>query len=112
MLRTHRAVAFELENRFHYTSPVHPSRSGSEGPTTLASLANGERAAIVSVECARPVAVRLLEMGLVPGTEIEVRRRAPLGDPIELSVRGFSLTVRKSDALSVSVERRGSGAKR
>lgn len=90
--------------------PTPPN--GSQDPTTLASLTNGERAAILSVDCARPVAVRLLEMGLVPGTEVEVLRRAPLGDPIELSVRGFSLSVRKADAVSVSVERRGSGAAR
>lgn len=89
-----------------------PSPPGPDAPTTLASLANGERAAILSVDCARPVAVRLLEMGLVPGTEIEVLRRAPLGDPIELSVRGYSLSVRKADAASVSVEPRAQGARR
>ena len=48
--------------------------------------------------------VRLLEMGLVPETPVEVVRLAPLGDPMDLRVRGFHLSVRKAEAAHVVVE--------
>jgi Fe2+ transport system protein FeoA len=46
---------------------------------------------------------RYLEMGLTPGTEIEVVRFAPLGDPMEIRVRGYALSLRKSDAACIAV---------
>ncbi len=48
--------------------------------------------------------MRLLEMGLVPGTEVEVTRRAPLGDPIELAIRGYSLSIRRNEATKVALD--------
>lgn len=51
-----------------------------------------------------PKSVRLLEMGLIPGTEIEILRSAPLGFPIEIKVRGYALTLRKSEAQCVEIE--------
>ncbi len=53
---------------------------------------------------AGPEAVRLLEMGLLPGTSIEVIRSAPLGFPLEVKVRGYLLTLRKSEAECIAVE--------
>jgi ferrous iron transport protein A len=47
---------------------------------------------------------RLLELGLVPGTRVELLRIAPLGDPIELLVRGASLSIRKAEASAIAVE--------
>jgi ferrous iron transport protein A len=47
---------------------------------------------------------RLLEMGLLPGTEVEVVRVAPLGDPIELAVRGYKLSIRRAEALAIDVD--------
>jgi ferrous iron transport protein A len=47
---------------------------------------------------------RLMELGIVPGTRVEVRGIAPLGDPLELLVRGSSLSIRRAEALSVVVE--------
>jgi ferrous iron transport protein A len=47
---------------------------------------------------------RLLELGLVPGTRVELVRVAPLGDPIELLVRGASLSIRKAEASAITVE--------
>lgn len=52
----------------------------------------------------RAIALRLLELGLLPGTEVVVVRRAPLGDPIELRLRDYSLSIRASDAQDVFVE--------
>ena len=48
---------------------------------------------------------RLLSMGLVPGTEFELLRRAPLGDPVEIAVRGFRLSLRRAEAAAMQVER-------
>lgn len=48
---------------------------------------------------------KLLSMGLVPGTEFKITRVAPLGDPIELAVRGFSLSLRRDEASILQVER-------
>jgi ferrous iron transport protein A len=50
------------------------------------------------------VAIRLLEMGLTPSVEFELLGIAPLGDPIEIEVRGYRLSLRKSEAARVSVE--------
>lgn len=47
---------------------------------------------------------RLISMGLLPGTEFEVTRMAPLGDPIEISVRGFALSLRKHEANLLKIE--------
>lgn len=47
---------------------------------------------------------RLLDMGITKGAEIFVRKVAPLGDPVEITIRGYELTVRKSDAVLVEVE--------
>jgi Fe2+ transport system protein FeoA len=69
----------------------------------LGRLAPGQRAIIRRVGCARPVARRLLEMGLLPGTTVRVVRVAPLGDPIELEVRGYALSIRRAEALAIEV---------
>lgn len=59
------------------------------------------------VNGARPFRRRLLELGLTPGTKIEVLRVAPLGDPIEILVRGYRLSLRHEDARLVGVHRSG-----
>ena len=63
--------------------------------TTLAQLSVGERGRVVEVDGDDEVSMRLLEMGLTPGTEISLIGTAPLGDPLELEVRGYRLSVRK-----------------
>ena len=71
--------------------------------TTLDRLAAGARGTVAGYTEAAPPA-RLLEMGLIPGTPVEVVRLAPLGDPMDLRVRGFHLSVRKGEAAHVIVE--------
>jgi Fe2+ transport system protein FeoA len=56
------------------------------------------------VSGSRPVVRRLLEMGLVPGTRVTVQREAPLGDPVELRVRNYALSIRRADAQGIDVE--------
>lgn len=59
---------------------------------------------MLSVGGERAFRRRLLELGLVPGSEVQVLRVAPLGDPMELTVRGCFLSIRRADAKSVQVE--------
>ena len=64
----------------------------------------GQRARIVDVTGDDAVSVRLMEMGLIDGTEIELLGFAPLGDPIEFLVRGYRLSLRKAEASRVAIE--------
>ena len=71
---------------------------------TLNALLPGEHGIIEQVDAATPsIRQRLLEMGLTKGTEIKLIRFAPMGDPIELSVRGYRLSLRRVEAESVIV---------
>lgn len=71
---------------------------------TLDRLEPSEGGRILRVEGVRSVVRRLMELGLVPGTDVQVVRAAPLGDPIELVVRGVHLSVRRSEARLIYVE--------
>ncbi len=72
---------------------------------TLLDLPVGVPARLAAVqEPGRPVMLRLMEMGLVPGASVRVRRRGPLGGPLELNVGGYLLTVRAAEAARLSVE--------
>ena len=64
----------------------------------------GSRLRVLSYRNQSPYAQHLQYMGLVPGTEVEVIRRAPLGDPIELRLRGFSLALRPAEADDLEVQ--------
>ena len=70
---------------------------------SLAELPLGQHAEIASIDCERRLSRRLMEMGLLPGTHIRVVRVAPLGDPIELRVRNYSLSVRRAEAAKIAV---------
>ena len=70
---------------------------------TLIELKPGQRSRIVGWTSAAPPA-RLLEMGMLPGAEVELIRFAPLGDPIDIKVRGLHLSIRKSEAQLVEIE--------
>jgi len=70
----------------------------------LANLAVGNRARIARVTGNDEIALRLMEMGLTPGVDVELLGTAPLGDPLEIEVRGYHLSVRKSEAIRVEIE--------
>lgn len=74
---------------------------------SLADLRPGKIAEIVSIDCDRRMSRRLMEMGLLPGTVVRVVRVAPLGDPLELRLRDYSLSVRRSEASKILVEYSG-----
>jgi Fe2+ transport system protein FeoA len=69
----------------------------------LSALRTGDRATVARVDGSGPVRRRLLELGLTPGTEVTLVRRAPLRDPLTIQVRGYQLCVRRSEAETVSV---------
>jgi ferrous iron transport protein A len=73
----------------------------------LSDLKPGESGTVHKVEGDKIVRRRMLDMGLVNGAEVLVKRVAPLGDPIEFEVRGYSLSLRKSEAQAVQVETGG-----
>jgi ferrous iron transport protein A len=70
---------------------------------SLAQLVPGEGGVIARLEGDPQIARRLMELGLVPGTTVALVRLAPLGDPIELTVRGIHLSLRRSEAERIHV---------
>jgi len=74
---------------------------------SLAELPLGQPAEILAIDCERRLSRRLMEMGLLPGTRVRVIRVAPLGDPIELRVRHYSLSVRRAEAAKITVTPEG-----
>ena len=73
---------------------------------TLNDLKIGDSAAITAVGGEGALRCRLLDMGLTPRTVVTLRKVAPMGDPIEIHVRGYELTLRVEDARQITVEKR------
>lgn len=71
----------------------------------LAQLAAGESALIREMPASGPAFLRLREMGMLPGTRVRLVRKAPMGDPLEISVRGYNLSLRGTEASAIQVER-------
>ena len=71
---------------------------------TLDKLPVGQKAVIKTVGGEGNLRLRLLDMGVIPRTEVTITRIAPMGDPIELRLRGYSLSLRLEDAKTVEVE--------
>lgn len=71
---------------------------------TLRDVKVGDSCKVVKLHGEGAVKRRIMDMGLTKGTDVYVRKVAPLGDPIELTVRGYELSVRKEDAAMIEVE--------
>ena len=72
---------------------------------TLCDLTLGKSATITKINCAdKPLKKRFLSMGLTPNTEIKLTKTAPLGDPIQVLIRGYELTLRKNDAKNIFIK--------
>jgi len=71
---------------------------------TLREVNVGETAKVVRLHGEGAVKRRIMDMGITRGTEVYVRKLAPLGDPIEVNVRGYELSLRKADAEMIEVE--------
>ncbi|MCI8323073.1 MAG: ferrous iron transport protein A [Lachnospiraceae bacterium] len=70
---------------------------------TLDQVAVGTEVKIIAVGGEGQLRVRLLDMGLIPQTQVRVQKVAPMGDPIEIHLRGYELTIRKEDAARIEV---------
>ncbi len=70
---------------------------------TLKDARTGETVRVEKLNGEGAIRRRIMDMGLTRGTEVSVRKVAPLGDPIEITVRGFELTLRKSEAESIVI---------
>jgi ferrous iron transport protein A len=71
---------------------------------TLREVPNGNTVTVKRLNGEGAVKRRIMDMGITKGTEVLVRKTAPLGDPIEVTVRGYELSVRKADAGNIEVE--------
>ena len=71
---------------------------------TLKDVKVGETAVVVRLHGEGAVKRRIMDMGITKGTEVYIRKVAPLGDPMELTVRGYELSVRKADAEMIEVQ--------
>jgi Fe2+ transport system protein FeoA len=101
------ALAIEKPNELELDSVE------DEPAETLSALPVGASAIVRQVRGERRTTIRLLEMGLLPGTRVRVARVAPLGDPLELRLRGYTLSIRRAEAAAVAVTReRGPDGKR
>ncbi len=71
---------------------------------TLREVQVGEKATVRKIHGEGAVKRRIMDMGITRGTEVFVRKVAPLGDPIEVTVRGYELSLRKADTESIEIE--------
>jgi ferrous iron transport protein A len=69
--------------------------------TTLAQCPIGYRGSVARIDGDDEISIRLMEMGLTPGIELELLGAAPLGDPLEIEIRGYRLSVRMSEAARI-----------
>lgn len=70
---------------------------------TINDLKIEQSGIISSVGGEGPLRLRFLDMGLIPGTEVTLRKIAPMGDPIQISLRGYELTIRREDAMKIAL---------
>lgn len=71
---------------------------------TLKDLKKGDKSKVKKVKGDGPTIRRIMDMGITKGTEIYIRKVAPLGDPIQVNLRGYELTLRKEDAKNIIME--------
>ncbi len=71
---------------------------------TLKEVEIGQTVKVVKLSCTGPLKRRIMDMGITKGVEVTVRKVAPLGDPLELTVRGYELSLRKAEAEAIEVE--------
>ena len=73
----------------------------------LSELSVGDKGTILSVDGEKRIRRRLFDMGVTPGTSVLLRKKAPLGDPIEMAIRGYELTLRNTEAACITIETGG-----
>ncbi len=86
------------------TASAVTAKATMTASTTLAGLQLGQTATIRELAGTDSITMRLLEMGLIPGTAVKLIGKAPLGDPLEFELRGYRLSLRKTEALRVAID--------
>ena len=71
---------------------------------TIDDLKIGQAGTIAQVDGEGALRLRFLDMGLIPGTRVTLRKVAPMGDPIQIQVRGYELTIRREDAAKITLK--------
>ena len=71
---------------------------------TVNEMSIGEKAVVIGLGCSGALRRRIIDMGITPGAIIIMRKAAPMGDPIEINVRGYELSIRRSEAKEITVE--------
>ena len=74
-----------------------------KGNTSLRDLRVGQQGVVTEIRSSGPMKRRLVDMGITPGTTVFVRKVAPLGDPMQIHLRGYELLVRESDARDILI---------
>ena len=95
---------FELAYANRQTGVPDNGRQGGSDMKTLKEIMVGQTVRVVRVHGEGAIRRRIMDMGITRGVEIYVRKMAPLGDPMEIFVRGYELSLRKADAEMVEVE--------
>ena len=80
---------------------VQNARKGVFGLKTVNDLAIGEQGIVTQLGCSGALRRRIIDMGITPGALIIMRKAAPMGDPIEINVRGYELSIRRSEAREI-----------
>ena len=83
---------------------IYNQFSGGKDMKTLRDIPVGGKTKVTKLTGEGAIKRRIMDMGLTKGTEVSVRKVAPLGDPIEITVRGYELSIRKADAELIEVE--------
>lgn len=71
---------------------------------TLRELTPGQQGTVLSIGTSGPLKRRIMDMGITPGVEVKVIKVAPLGDPIEIHIRGYELSLRKDEAQQITIK--------
>lgn len=83
---------------------THPVREGGEEMKTLKDTKVGETVTVVKLHGEGAVKRRIMDMGITKGVSLYIRKVAPLGDPVEITVRGYELSIRKADGEMIEVQ--------
>ncbi len=72
-------------------------------PKTVNDLKIGEGGVVTALGCSGALRRRIIDMGITPGAHVIMRKEAPMGDPIEINVRGYELSIRRSEAKEIEI---------
>lgn len=73
--------------------------------TTINDLLVGQSAIVSQINCTGAMKRRLIDMGITPGVKVNLHKVAPLGDPVELKLRGYTLSIRRSEAMNINIHK-------